>query len=153
MKHLLYTLLVLVSLSSCSNNDPTPAPALTGESWTLQSSITVATPKGKAPETPVDFPITEKVTMTFHSATSFSMRVTQTNGSASVIDSDYTYQGQTLKFPAIISWPTPFVRPQTLQVTELSAHKLVTERRWENIDSGYGSYEPTNYVTTQTFTR
>jgi hypothetical protein len=153
MKYLLYTLLALVSLSSCSDNDPAPAPSLTGETWTLQSNITVATPKGKAPETPVKYPITEKVTMTFHTATSFSMRVTQTDGSARVIDSDYTYQEQTLKFPAIISWPTTFVRSQTLQVTELSAQKLVTERHWENIDIGDGYYEPTNYVTTQTYTR
>lgn len=153
MKYLLYTLLALISLSSCSDNAPAPAPSLMGDSWTLQSSITVATPKGKAPETPVNYPITEKVTLRFHTATSFSMRVTQPDRGANVIDGEYTYQGQTLAFAAIISWPTPFVRPQTVQVTELSAQKLVTVRHWKNIDIGDGYYEPTNYVTTQTYTR
>ena len=153
MKHLLYTLLALLSLSSCSNNDPAPAPSLTGETWTLQSSVTVAMPKGKAPETPIVFQSTDKVTITFHTATSFSMRVTELNRGGRQIDSDYTYQGQTLKFPAIIGWPTPFVVPRTLQVIELGAHKLVTERHWENIDIGDGYYDPTNYITTDTYTR
>ena len=153
MKHLRYPLLALLSLSSCSDNDPAPAPALTGESWTLQSRITVATPQGKAPETPIVSSITGKVTMTFHSATRFSMAVTPITGSSSHIDSDYTYQGQTLKFPAILGWPTPFVVPKTVHVSELSAHKLVTEEPWENIDIGDGYYEPTTYVTTQTYTR
>jgi hypothetical protein len=41
----------------------------------------VATPKDKAPETPVVSPITEKVTMTFHTDTRFSMDVKQADGS------------------------------------------------------------------------
>lgn len=52
-----------------------------------------------------------------------------------------------------MAYPTPFTVPQTLRVTELSAHKLVTERHWESIDIGDGYYASTNYVTTQTYTR
>jgi hypothetical protein len=71
----------------------------------------VATPKGKAPETPVVSPITEKVTMTFHTDTHFSMDAKQVDGSGHHINSDYTYQGQVLKFSAILWRPTPFIVP------------------------------------------
>lgn len=43
--------------------------------------------------------------------------------------------------------------PRTFYVTELSAHKLITEWRWENIDVGDGYYTPTKYVTTATYIR
>ncbi len=49
--------------------------------------------------------------------------------------------------------PTPFVVPRTFHVVTLSAHQLVTERRWENMDIGDGYYVPTSYLTTDTYTR
>lgn len=66
--------------------------------------------------------------MTFHMDMRFSMDMKQADGNGHHIDSDYTYQRQALKFSAILGWPTPFIVPQTLQVTELSTYKLVTER-------------------------
>lgn len=119
----------------------------------MQSNSSVATPKDQAPEAPVVYPMTEKVSMTFTSDTRFTMTIMETGGSSRRFEGAYSYQGQTLTFPAIPSWPTPFVVPRTFRVTELSAHKLITEYQWENKDVGDGYYEPTKYVTTQTYTR
>jgi hypothetical protein len=98
--------------------------------------------------------MTEKVTLTFQSEARFRLEVTKpASGVAQRFDGAYTYQGQTLTFPAILGWPTPFVVPRTFHVVTLSAHQLVTERHWENIDIGDGYYVPTSYLTTDTYTR
>lgn len=149
MKHLFSTLLLLGSLASCSHDaaTPTPTPTLTGGQWALQTENVLATPKDGTPAITIEVaPMTGPVTLTFQSERHFSVDVKPLpthNGYH--FDGSYTYQADTLKFPTFYSWNTRAVVPRTVQVTELSAHKLVTQENWASPD--------TWYVTTHTYTR
>jgi len=93
--------------------------------------------------------------MTFLSDTRFAMDIKRADTSGRHYEGAYTYHGQVLDFPRFSVWnmPARFDVARTFRVTELSAHTLVIERRWQNIDVGYGHYEPTKYITTNTYTR
>lgn len=102
MKQLLCAALLVGSLTSCSHNEPAPTPTLLGERWTLQSKITVATPKDGSAPTTTAYPIMEKVTMTFQSATRFQMEMSKpSSGGGKRFEGAYSYQEQTFTFPAI----------------------------------------------------
>ena len=101
---------------------------------------------GPPPYTVVVAPMTGPVTLTYLSETRFSEDVASLpRASGYHFEGYYTYQGQTLTFPAFYSWNTRVLVPRAVQVTALSAHQLVTEYRWTGSD--------TWYVTTHTYTR
>jgi hypothetical protein len=92
--------------------------------------------------------------MTFLDETRFSVDVkTKGQSGGRHFGGTYTYQDSVLTFPAIYSWRTAITVPRAFHVTELSAHKLVVEDRWQNADVGDGYYVPTTYVTTDTYYR
>jgi hypothetical protein len=155
MKQLFCALLLLATFTSCSHDEPAPNPNLTGGKWTLKTQTSLATPKDGTPATTSAYPVTDEVTMTFLNDTRFNLDVKSTTTSGRHFEGAYTYQGQVLTLPRLYIWNMPYytVASRTLQVTELSAHKLVTEDHWENIAIGDGYYEPTKYVTTDTYTR
>ena len=153
MKHFFFCLLLLGSLASCSKG-PTPTPTLMGEQWTLQTETTLATLKDGAAATTSNYPVTDKVTMTFLNDTRFSWDSRSSNKTGRHFEGSYTYQGQVLSFPRFCIWNMMYIEvPRTFQVTELSAHKLVIEWHMDNVDIGDGYYIPTHYVMTETYTR
>lgn len=86
------------------------------------------------------------MTLTYTDATHFKLDVRAKNPSIGYrVESTYTYQGQTLDYAVFRNWNTERNVPRTVQVTELSAHKLVTAEKWESVD--------TWYTTTLTYTR
>lgn len=151
MKLLFPTLALLVSLTSCSDDAPEPAPALTGGPWTLQTETVQATPANGDPSYTVPVSTDEKVTLHYTDATHYSLDLKASGGSGRHFESTYSVQGQTLLHAAFYNWHTRSVVPLTVQVAELTAHKVVLAEKWEYFEPWDKSL--TYYVTTYTFSR
>jgi hypothetical protein len=140
-------LLAGLLLAGCSKNDPDPTPALTGDTWTLQSEVTQATEVNSGSSTTIPVATAGQVMMRYKDDTHYTLDVQEAVGSRRHFESTYSLRGQTLAYTAIYSWHTGLVVPRTVQVTELSSHKV---EKYDFTDTWSGT---THYVTTYMFSR
>lgn len=150
MKFLFLTVLAAVLLAGCAKNTPDPTPTLTGDSWRLQSDQLTATPlKGGAALTRMLPLPAGAVKVTYNGGKLFSLDVAYTSSQSGYHfegDYDFYQTGGTLTYQRFYDWHTrDFLPGRTVQVSELTAHRLVTGERRISAD--------TIYVDVLTYTR